>query len=152
MATAGGGRPSICPGKGTTWPSWTVHRTVLRARTRRACADRGRPPRLRRPNRAPSGSGVEREEHYYNAKHSKLLDLGLEPHFLSESLLDSLMNIAMRIASAWIRCSCRAWTGGAPGTIAAVPRSIRRQNDGKQAQVLEGFGGRDGGGRDEASL
>ena len=39
---------------------------------------------------------VEQEEHYYNAKHSKLLDLGLEPHFLSESLLDSLMNIAVR--------------------------------------------------------
>ena len=39
---------------------------------------------------------VEKEEHYYNAKHSKLLDLGLEPHFLSESLLDSLMNIAVR--------------------------------------------------------
>ena len=39
---------------------------------------------------------VEREEHYYNAKHSKLLDLGLEPHFLSESLLDSLMNIAVQ--------------------------------------------------------
>jgi UDP-sulfoquinovose synthase len=39
---------------------------------------------------------VEAEEHYYNAKHSKLLDLGLEPHFLSHSLLDSLMNIAMK--------------------------------------------------------
>jgi UDP-sulfoquinovose synthase len=39
---------------------------------------------------------VEKEEHYYNAKHSKLLDMGLEPHFLSESLLDSLMNIAVR--------------------------------------------------------
>ena len=39
---------------------------------------------------------VEREEHYYNARHSKLLDLGLEPHFLSESLLDSLMNIAVK--------------------------------------------------------
>jgi UDP-sulfoquinovose synthase len=39
---------------------------------------------------------VENEEHYYNAKHSKLLDLGLQPHFLSESLLDSLMNIAVR--------------------------------------------------------
>jgi UDP-sulfoquinovose synthase len=39
---------------------------------------------------------VEKEEHYYNARHSKLLDLGLEPHFLSESLLDSLMNIAVR--------------------------------------------------------
>jgi len=39
---------------------------------------------------------VEAEEHYYNAKHSKLIDLGLEPHLLSESLLDSLMNIAMQ--------------------------------------------------------
>jgi len=38
---------------------------------------------------------VEAEEHYYNAKHSKLLDLGLEPHYLSHSLLDSLMNIAL---------------------------------------------------------
>jgi UDP-sulfoquinovose synthase len=39
---------------------------------------------------------VEAEEHYYNAKHSKLIDLGLEPHFLSHSLLDSLMNIALK--------------------------------------------------------
>jgi UDP-sulfoquinovose synthase len=39
---------------------------------------------------------VESEEHYYNAKHSKLIDLGLKPHLLSDSLLDSLMNIAVR--------------------------------------------------------
>src|SRR6202030_536125 len=39
---------------------------------------------------------VEAEQHYYNAKHSKLLDLGLQPRYLSESLLDSLMNIALR--------------------------------------------------------
>jgi UDP-sulfoquinovose synthase len=39
---------------------------------------------------------VEAEEHYYNAKHSKLIDLGLKPHQLSDSLLDSLMNIAIR--------------------------------------------------------
>jgi UDP-sulfoquinovose synthase len=39
---------------------------------------------------------VESEEHYYNAKHSKLIDLGLEPHYLSDSLLDSLMNIAIQ--------------------------------------------------------
>lgn len=39
---------------------------------------------------------VETEEHYYNAKHSKLIDLGLRPHYLSDSLLDSLMNIAIR--------------------------------------------------------
>ena len=39
---------------------------------------------------------VEAEEHYYNAKNSKLIDLGLEPHFLSTSLLDSLINIAVK--------------------------------------------------------
>jgi UDP-sulfoquinovose synthase len=39
---------------------------------------------------------VELEEHYYNAKHSKLIDLGLQPHLLSDSLLDSLMNIALK--------------------------------------------------------
>ena len=38
---------------------------------------------------------VEAEEHYYNAKHTKLAELGLKPHLLSESLLDSLVNIAM---------------------------------------------------------
>jgi UDP-sulfoquinovose synthase len=42
------------------------------------------------------GPRVESEEHYYNAKHSKLIDLGLQPHYLSDSLLDSLMNIAIQ--------------------------------------------------------
>jgi UDP-sulfoquinovose synthase len=39
---------------------------------------------------------VEAESHYYNAKHSKLIELGLVPHLLSDSLLDSLMNIAIK--------------------------------------------------------
>jgi UDP-sulfoquinovose synthase len=39
---------------------------------------------------------VEAESHYYNAKHSKLSDLGLQPHLLSDSLIDSLINIALR--------------------------------------------------------
>ncbi len=39
---------------------------------------------------------VEAEEHYYNAKHTKLTDLGLKPHLLSESLVDSLVNIAVK--------------------------------------------------------
>ncbi|MBV9158416.1 MAG: NAD-dependent epimerase/dehydratase family protein [Acidobacteriaceae bacterium] len=39
---------------------------------------------------------VEFEQHYYNAKHSKLIDMGLEPHYLSDSLLDSLLNIALK--------------------------------------------------------
>ncbi|MBP5975345.1 MAG: NAD-dependent epimerase/dehydratase family protein [Brasilonema octagenarum HA4186-MV1] len=39
---------------------------------------------------------VEREEHYFNAKNTKLLDLGLQPHYLSDSLLDSLLNFATK--------------------------------------------------------
>mmetsp|Transcript_37674 Transcript_37674/g.52336 ORF Transcript_37674/g.52336 Transcript_37674/m.52336 type:complete len:432 (+) Transcript_37674:3-1298(+) len=37
----------------------------------------------------------EKEEHYYNAKNTSLLKLGLEPHLLSNSLVDSLMNFAI---------------------------------------------------------
>jgi UDP-sulfoquinovose synthase len=33
---------------------------------------------------------VEAEEHYYNPTHTKLLDLGLEPHLLSETLIGSM--------------------------------------------------------------
>ncbi len=39
---------------------------------------------------------VEKEEHYFNAKNTNLLDLGLKPHFLSDSLLDSLLNFATK--------------------------------------------------------
>jgi UDP-sulfoquinovose synthase len=33
----------------------------------------------------------EAEEHYYNAKHTKLMDLGLQPHYLSDTLIDGLL-------------------------------------------------------------
>jgi UDP-sulfoquinovose synthase len=33
---------------------------------------------------------VEREEHYYNARHTKLQQLGLAPHLLSETLIESM--------------------------------------------------------------
>jgi UDP-sulfoquinovose synthase len=33
---------------------------------------------------------VEAEDHYYHAAHRKLLDLGLEPHLLSETLVESM--------------------------------------------------------------
>jgi UDP-sulfoquinovose synthase len=39
---------------------------------------------------------VEAEEHYFNAKNTKLIDLGLEPHLLSDSLLDSVLNMAIK--------------------------------------------------------
>lgn len=34
---------------------------------------------------------VELESHYYNAKHSKLVDLGLKPNLLTDSVLDSML-------------------------------------------------------------
>ena len=39
---------------------------------------------------------VEREEHYYNAVHTKLLDLGLEPYLLGEELVRSMLRIIER--------------------------------------------------------
>ncbi|MDY6781887.1 MAG: NAD-dependent epimerase/dehydratase family protein [Cyanobacteriota bacterium] len=39
---------------------------------------------------------VELEEHYFNAKNTNLLDLGLQPHYLSDSLLDSLLNFSTK--------------------------------------------------------
>ncbi|OKH23615.1 UDP-sulfoquinovose synthase [Chroogloeocystis siderophila] len=39
---------------------------------------------------------IEKEEHYFNAKNTNLLNLGLQPHYLSEALLDSLLNFAVK--------------------------------------------------------
>ena len=39
---------------------------------------------------------VEAESHYYNAKHSSLVNLGLQPHLLSHELVGSLIDIARR--------------------------------------------------------
>ena len=38
---------------------------------------------------------VEAEHHYYNATHTRLLDLGLEPHLLADTILDSLIKLAI---------------------------------------------------------
>jgi UDP-sulfoquinovose synthase len=35
---------------------------------------------------------AEAEEHYYNAKHTKLADLGLQPRLLNETLIDGLLD------------------------------------------------------------
>jgi UDP-sulfoquinovose synthase len=39
---------------------------------------------------------LELEDHYFNAKHTKLLDLGLQPHLLSETLVDSMFEVIER--------------------------------------------------------
>jgi UDP-sulfoquinovose synthase len=39
---------------------------------------------------------IEAEEHYYNARHTALLDLGLKPHYLSETLIESMFGAIER--------------------------------------------------------
>jgi UDP-sulfoquinovose synthase len=39
---------------------------------------------------------VEREEHYYNAAHTALIRLGLEPHLLDDELLRELLQLAVQ--------------------------------------------------------
>ena len=39
---------------------------------------------------------VEAEQHYYNATHSRLIELGLEPHLLNEGVLEALIELAIR--------------------------------------------------------
>ncbi len=42
---------------------------------------------------------VEAEEHYYNAKHQRLLDLGLQPHLLGDTLLETVIEMVERHAA-----------------------------------------------------
>jgi hypothetical protein len=37
---------------------------------------------------------VEREAHYYNAKNTSLLDLGLKPHLLDDPTIDAMLDLA----------------------------------------------------------
>jgi UDP-sulfoquinovose synthase len=39
---------------------------------------------------------VEAEQHYYNATHTRLIELGLEPHLLNGAVLESLIDLAIR--------------------------------------------------------
>jgi UDP-sulfoquinovose synthase len=53
------------------------------------------------PNRVDIAEGlsnprVEHEEHYFNAAHTKLLDLGLEPHLLTDEVLTGMLQLVER--------------------------------------------------------
>ena len=62
---------------------------------------------------------VELEEHYYNPVHTRLLELGLEPHFLSNVLIDSMLRVINkfkhRIKPEIIQPRVK-WIGRAAGT------------------------------------
>ena len=78
------------PGELRVYNQFTEQFSVLELaeRVRDAAAARGREVVIERiPN-----PRKEDESHYYNAKHTKLLDLGLEPHYLSDELIGSMID------------------------------------------------------------
>lgn len=64
----------------------------LAERVRAAACERGLAVRIEHCQ----NPRTESEEHYYNAKHSALEGLGLKPHLLSNTLLDNLLDVAIR--------------------------------------------------------
>jgi UDP-sulfoquinovose synthase len=58
---------------------------------------------------------VEKEEHYYNAVHTKLLDLGLEPTLLGEELVESMIHVIERYKGQVIESSIDPRTRWNPG-------------------------------------
>ena len=78
---------------------FSVHRAGRAGQARR------RAPRLRGRDPALENPRVEKEEHYYNAIHTKLLDLGLEPTLLGEELVESMIHAIERYKGRVIEAS-----------------------------------------------
>jgi UDP-sulfoquinovose synthase len=80
---------------------------------RRSADELGRPVEVRSfPN-----PRIEAERHYYNATHSKLLDLGLEPHHLGEELVRSMLRIIDRHRGRVIERAIMPTTRWKPGEL-----------------------------------
>jgi UDP-sulfoquinovose synthase len=63
---------------------------------------------------------VEKEEHYYNAIHTKLLDLGLEPTLLGEELVESIVHAIERHKGRVIETAIAPQTRWNPATSPAA--------------------------------
>jgi UDP-sulfoquinovose synthase len=63
---------------------------------------------------------TEKEEHYYNVKHTKLLDLGLKPHLLNDEVVTSMLKKCLEhresVVPDVIKPSVR-WHGGAGAAV-----------------------------------
>jgi UDP-sulfoquinovose synthase len=64
---------------------------------------------------------VELEDHYYNATNTKLLDLGLKPHFLGEELVQSMLKTIERHKDRVIDRAIAPRTQWKPGELEAAP-------------------------------
>jgi UDP-sulfoquinovose synthase len=71
---------------------------------------------------------VELERHYYNATNTKLIDLGLEPHFLGEELVRSMLRIIERHSDRVIPRAIAPRTRWKPGELegASLPAERAR--------------------------
>jgi UDP-sulfoquinovose synthase len=68
---------------------------------------------------------VELEEHYYNPAHTKLLGLGLEPHFLGEELVRSMLKMLERYKDRVIERAIVPRTRWNPGELEGeVPSEV----------------------------
>jgi UDP-sulfoquinovose synthase len=65
---------------------------------------------------------VELEEHYYNPVHTKLLDLGLEPSYLGDELVRSMLKTIERHRDRVIEAAIDPKTRWKPGSPAGVSR------------------------------
>jgi UDP-sulfoquinovose synthase len=63
---------------------------------------------------------VELEDHYYNARNTKLLDLGLHPHYLGEELVRSMLKTIERYKGRVIERAIAPRTRWRPGSRAAA--------------------------------
>ena len=71
---------------------------------------------------------VEKEEHYYRAAHTKLLDLGLVPHLLTDKTVENLLSLVERYSSrvdpeairptvSWRKTESKLATAGSPISV-----------------------------------
>src|SRR5215212_7888309 len=63
---------------------------------------------------------IELEEHYYNATNTKLLDLGLQPHYLGEELVQSMLQTIERYKGRVIERAIAPRTRWKPGELEAA--------------------------------
>ena len=98
-----------------------VHRAVHRRRARRAGASRRR-EQLGYSVEIQSfpNPRVELEEHYYNAANTKLRDLGLEPHYLGQELVQSMLKTIERHKDRVIERAIAPRTRWKPGELEAA--------------------------------
>jgi UDP-sulfoquinovose synthase len=80
---------------------------------------------------------VEKEDHYYRAAHTKLLDLGLVPHLLTSSVIQSILAVAdkykenvdtaaIRPTVEWRSTASDLVTAGTPGVAKGGSEQVRR--------------------------